>query len=166
VPNNIILKNINLVGGYLPYMIISRNTFFLILFAIINLPIPVYKLIWLATTKETKGTMYFTGHGNLGSVLGISTYPVIWFKAGRDTVFFNGNVNIPLKEGERVSVRYQKNDPTDAKINSFSCIWGDSLAYEFGPLLIFIIIFFHQDLVPKKSKVILGRNPLIRFVQA
>jgi hypothetical protein len=145
-------------------MIISRHTFFLMLFAIISLPIPVYKLFWLAGSRETTGTMYFTGHGNLGSVLGISTYPVIWFKAGKDTLYFNGNVNIPLKEGERVSVRYQKNDPNDAKINTFSCIWGDSLAYELGPLLIFIIVFFHPDLVPKKSRILLGRKPLVKFV--
>ncbi|HSZ34146.1 MAG TPA: hypothetical protein VK772_12600 [Puia sp.] len=50
-------------------MIISRHTFFLLLFVIIILPIPVYKLLWLATSTETTGTMYFTGHGNLGSCL-------------------------------------------------------------------------------------------------
>jgi hypothetical protein len=146
-------------------MIISRNSFFLILFVLINLPIPLYKLIWLATSRKTIGTMYFTGHGNLGSVLGISTYPVIWYKVGKDTIYFNGNVNIPLKEGERVSVRYQKNNPDDAKINTFSCIWGDSLAYGLGPLLIFIIVFFHPDLVPKKSRILLGYKPLVKFVE-
>jgi hypothetical protein len=109
--------------------------------------------------------MYFTGHGNLGSVLGISSYPVIWYKAGKDTIYFNGNVNIPLKEGEQVSVRYQKNNPDDAKINTFSCIWGDSLAYELGPLLIFIIVFFHPDLVPKKTRILLGTKPFIKFVE-
>lgn len=147
-------------------MIISRHTFFLILFAIINMPIPIYKLAWLATSVETTGTMFFTGHGNLGSVLGISTYPVIWFKAGKDTILFNGNVNIPLKEGEQVSVRYQKNNPGEAKINTFSCIWGDSLAYASGPFLIFWIIFFHPDLIPKKSRVVLGKKPLVRFVSS
>ncbi len=70
--------------------------------------------------------MYFTGHGNLGSVLGISTYPVIWFKSGKDTIFFNGNVNIPLKPDEKVSVRYKTDNPSDAKVNSFTCIWGDT----------------------------------------
>ena len=147
-------------------MLISRKAFFLILFALINLPIPLYKLLWLATSRKTMGTMYFTGHGNLGSVLGISTYPVIWFKAGRDTIYFNGNVNIPLKEGEQVPVRYQSNNPADAKINIFSCIWGDSLAYGLGPFLIFWVIFFHPDLVPKKSKVLLGKWPLVSFVEA
>ena len=116
-------------------------------------------------SKETTGTFYFTGHGNLGSVLGISTYPVIWFLSGKDTIFFNGNVNIPLKEEEKVSVRYQKRDPTDAKVNTFSCIWGDTMAYEFGPFLILLIIYFHPDLVPKKSKVLVGKGPFLKFME-
>lgn len=132
---------------------------------LIILPFPVYKLLWLVGSQETVGTMYFTGHGNLGSVLGVSTYPVIWFRAGRDTVFFNGNVNIPLKEGEQVSVRYRKNNPQDAKINMFSSIWGDTTAYMTGPFLILLVIFFHPDLVPKKAKIAVGgKKPWIRLV--
>src|SRR5450432_1560383 len=92
-------------------MTLSRNSFFLLLFGLMISPLLLYKLIWLAGTRETTGTMYFTGHGNLGSVLGISTYPVIRFTSGKDTVYFNGNVNIPLKPDEKVSVRYQRNDP-------------------------------------------------------
>jgi hypothetical protein len=146
-------------------MIISRHSFFAGLFVLIILPLPVYKLIWLCGSQETLGTMYFTGHGNLGSVLGVSTYPVIWFKAGKDTVFFNGNVNIPLKDGERISIRYRKNNPQDAKMNVFSSLWGDTLAYAMGPLLIILVIFFHPDLVPKKGKIaVTGKKPWIRFL--
>jgi hypothetical protein len=145
-------------------MILSRHSFFLLLLVVILLPLPVIKLIWLAGTQETTGTMYFTGHGNLGSVLGISTYPVIWFKVGKDTIFFNGNVNIPLEPGERVPVRYQKNNPSDAKLNTITCIWGDTMAYNMGPFLILLVVFFHPDLVPKKSVVILGKKPMIKFV--
>jgi hypothetical protein len=108
--------------------------------------------------------MYFTGHGNLGSVLGVSTYPVIWFKHGTDTIYFNGNVNIPLKQDERISIRYQTKNPTDAKVNTFTCIWGDTLAYELGPLLIFLIVFFHPDLVPRKGKISLSWKSGIKFI--
>jgi len=145
-------------------MVLSRHSFFLLLLIIILLPLPMYKLFWLAGSSETTGTMYFTGHGNFGSVLGISTYPVIWFKQGRDTIFFNGNVNIPLKPDERVSVRYQKKNPSDAKVNSFTCIWGDTLAYELGPFLIFLIVFLHPDLVPKKAKISLQRKTGIKYI--
>jgi hypothetical protein len=144
-------------------MIVTRHSFFLILFAVLILPLPVYKLIWLSTTVETKGTMYFVGHGNLGSVLGISTYPVIQFMHGGDTIYFNGNVNIPLKAGESVSVRYQRHNPADAKLNNFSCIWGDTLAYNFAPILIFLIIFFHPDLVPKKAQIEISWTKGVKF---
>jgi hypothetical protein len=154
--------NIWLTAEHL-YMILSRNSFFIFLFILFILPLPLYKLIWVATSKETTGTIYFTGHGNLGSVFGISTYPVIRMKVKSDTIYFNGNVNIPLKPDEKVSVRYQRNDVTDAKINMFTCIWGDTLAYEIGPFLIFLVIFFHPDLVPKNARIILGRKPLIRM---
>jgi hypothetical protein len=146
-------------------MILSRNSFFLLLFVIFLLPLPLYKLFWLARSKEAIGTLYFIGHGNLGSVLGISTYPVIWFRSGRDTIYFNGNVNIPLRPEEKVSIRYQRNDPSDAKVNTFSCIWGDSLAYELGPFLILLVIYFHPDLVPKKSKILLGKKPFVKFLE-
>lgn len=139
-------------------MRLSRNLFFLYLFVLIVLPLPLFKLIWIISSRETEGTMYFTGHGNLGSVLGITTYPVIWFKSGRDTIYFNGNLNIPLKDGEKVSVRYQRNDPSDAKINLFSCLWDDTLAYDLAPFIIFLIVFLHPDLIPKKSIIVVGRK--------
>jgi len=107
--------------------------------------------------------MYFTGHGNLGSVLGITTYPVIWFKSGKDTIYFNGNLNIPLREGEKVSVLYQRNDPGDAKIRLFSCLWGDTMAYDLAPFIILLIVFFHPDLIPKKSTILIGRGGKIKI---
>jgi hypothetical protein len=146
-------------------MILSRNSFFLVLFCLFLLPLPLYKLFWLARSKETTGSLYFIGHGNLGSVLGTSTYPVIRFQTGKDIVIFNGNVNIPLRPDEKVSVRYQRNDPSDAKVNTFSCIWGDTMAYELGPFLILLVIYFHPDLVPKKSKILLGKKPLVKFME-
>ncbi len=146
-------------------MLLTRNSFFILLFILIISPLPLYKLVWLAGSRETEGTMYFTGHGNLGSVLGISTYPVIWFVVGKDTIYFNGNVNIPMKEGEKISVRYQRSNPSNAKMNVFTSIWGDTMAYMLGPLLIFLVIFFHPDLVPKKAKVMIGRKkPWIKFI--
>jgi hypothetical protein len=145
-------------------MILSRNTFLVLLTVLLLCPLVLYKLIWLAGTKETTGVMYFTGHGNLGSVLGISTYPVIWFTSGKDTIFFNGNVNIPLKPDEKVSVRYQRHNPSDAKVNTFTCIWGDTMAYELGPFLIMLIVFLHPDLVPRNAKIALGGRPVIRFI--
>jgi hypothetical protein len=144
-------------------MRLSRNRFFLYLFVLLVLPLPLYKLIWILSSRKTEGTMYFTGHGNLGSVLGITTYPVIWFKSGKDTIYFNGNLNIPLREGEKVSVLYQRNDPGDAKIRLFSCLWGDTMAYDLAPFIILLIVFFHPDLIPKKSTILIGRGGKIKI---
>ena len=146
-------------------MIFNRKSFFLSLFIVMVLPLPLYKMLWLATSRQTIGTMYFIGHGNLGSVFGISTYPVIWFIHGKDTIYFNSNVNIPLKPEEKISVRYQRNDPTDARINYFSSIWGDTLAYDLAPLLIFLVMFLHPDLVPRKAKIVLGKKPVIKILE-
>ena len=149
-------------------MVFSRNQFFLLLFAISIMPFFAYKLLWLATTRKTDGIVYFIGHGNLGSVLGISTYPVIQFKAGRDTVEFNGNINLDVKPGDPVSVRYQKNDFSDAKINTPICIWGDTMAYAFFPMIVLLIIFFIPErfdpIIPKNSRIILGKKPFIRII--
>lgn len=132
------------------------------------MPFFAYKLIWLATTKQTNGIVYFIGHDNLGSALGISTYPVIQFKAGRDTVEFNGNINLDINPGDRVSVRYQMSDPSDAKINAAICIWGDTLAYAFFPVLVLLIIYFIPDrfdpIIPKKSMILIGKKPFIKII--
>jgi hypothetical protein len=148
-------------------MTLSRNLFFLLLLALGLMPLFVIKLVWLAGSEKASGTMCFVGHGNLGSVLGISTYPVIEFKTGKDSFSFNGNVNIPFKNGEIVPVRYQRDNPVDAKINLFTCIWGDTLAYELTPFLILMVIFFHPDLIPRKAKISMGRQkPYIKLVAA
>jgi hypothetical protein len=38
------------------------------------------------------------------------------------------------------------------------------LAYDFAPGLFLLILFFHPDLVPKKSKIILGKKPFLKYV--
>jgi|GEM_PF-342549 len=149
-------------------MILRRNQLFFLFVTAIVLPFFAYKLLWLATTKKTNGTVYFIGHGNLGSALGISTYPVVRFAAGRDTVEFKGNINLDIKPGEIVPVRYQKNEPEDAKINSVICIWGDTLVYAFFPFIVLLIIFFMPErfdpVFPKGSQILIGKRPFIRII--
>jgi hypothetical protein len=149
-------------------MILRRSQLLFLFVVVTVLPFFAYKLRWLATTKKTTGVVYFIGHGNLGSVLGISTYPVIRFAAGRDTIEFKGNINLDVQPGEVVSVRYQRNEPADAKINSFICIWGDTFVYAFFPFIVLLIIFFMPDrfdpVFPKKSQILIGKRPFIRVI--
>jgi hypothetical protein len=116
-------------------------------------------------SRSTVGTLEFIGHGNLGSALGMSTYPVIMFVVGSDTFHFNGAVNPELRRGQQISVRYLKQDPDDAKINSLLSLWGDTLAYSLGPLLVFLGLFLTPDIVPLKSKVKIGRWPLVQVLR-
>ena len=145
-------------------MTLGRNQFFILLFLLIFLAFSLNKLIWLVSATSTKGIVSFTGHGNLGAALGITSYPVVKFYTGTDTIYFNGNADVDLKEGEIVPVLYQDDYPSDAKINSFIMLWGDTLAYALGPLLVFIALFLMPDIFPKRSLIRFSRKPIISFV--
>ena len=147
-------------------MTLNRNQFFIILFLLIVLAFCLHKLVWLASANSAKGIVSFTGHGNLGAALGITTYPVIKFFTNTDSIYFNGNADLALKEGEIVNVLYQEEDPSDAKINSFMTLWGDTLAYSLGPLLVFVALFLMPDVFPKNSLIRFSRKHIISIVQA
>ena len=124
--------------------------------------------MWLATSRQTTGILLFTGHTL--EVQGISSHPVIRFKDGKDTVYFNGNVHLDRIPGEIIPVRYQKDNPSDAKVNAFVCIWIDTIAYALFPFLVLLILFLtphrFDPLIPKKSKVLLGKKSFIKIIPA
>jgi hypothetical protein len=150
-------------------MLLSRNQFFLLLALILIVPLFIPKLFWLAGTNRTIGEMRFTGHGNLGSVLGLSTYPVIRFQINKDTVYFNGNLDLGFKPGDKVPVRYSRADPPDAKIDSFICIWMDMVAYAVLPLFVLLVLYLMPDkfdpIIPRKSKILIGRSPILKIIK-
>ena len=146
-------------------MSLGRNKFFFLLFLLVISPFAINKIIWLANAKRAIGEMRFIGHDNLGSALGISTYPVIKFKVGKDSFYFNGNFNIDLKKGETVPILYQEKNPTDAVVNTFASVWGETLAYGAGPFLILTVLFFHPLIIPKKSKIVFGSKPFLKIIQ-
>ena len=100
--------------------------------------------------------MSFVGKRYSGQM--VYTYSVVWFLAGRDTVWFNGKNYILYKEGEQVPVRYQRSKPKDARLNVFIAIWGDTLIYGGIPFLILLVIAVHPQIVPYGSKIILSRQ--------
>ena len=145
-------------------MIFSRSNFFIILFFILVMPWFVPKTIWVLNSKKAIGIMEFVGHDNLGSVLGMTTYPVIQFKVGDKAFHFNGNMNLSLQKGHAVELRFQKNNPNDARIDSFGTIWGDTLAYGVGPLLFYFVLLISPSVIPWKSRVKIGRPSGIRVI--
>ena len=107
--------------------------------------------------------MSFEGHAQTGQIGHV--YSVVWFVAGHDTVWFNGNDNILFKEGETVPVRYQVNHPSDARLNIFPSIWGDTIVYGGIPVSVLLIIFLHPGIVPRRSKIRLNaKRPVIEIV--
>ncbi|HYC27200.1 MAG TPA: DUF3592 domain-containing protein, partial [Chitinophagaceae bacterium] len=132
-------------------MRLSKAKFFLLLFVIISAPFLVYKINWLLHSQKTIGTMSFVGKSQTGQIG--HAYSVVWFVAGNDTVWFNGNDNILFKPGEPVPVRYLKNDPSEARLDVFPSIWGDTLVYGGGPLLVLVALFLHRGIIPHRSKI-------------
>ena len=137
-------------------MLFTKLKFFLLLFVLIGTPFLVYKINWLLHSQRTVGTMSFVGKNQTGQIGHI--YSVVWFVAGKDTIWFNGNDNILFKPGEPVPVRYQKDNPNEARLDLFPSIWGDTIVYGGGPLLVLIALFLHRGIMPHQSKVRLSKK--------
>lgn len=107
--------------------------------------------------------MCFMGKQQNGQFM--KTYPVIKFSStGSDTVFFNGTDELLLMPGEAVQVRFRKNEPADAKINSFTGLWLDTFIYAAVPFLFLMIVYLHKDIIPRRSEVVLGKKPFIKIL--
>ncbi len=162
------INNIISIHRYFYFMILSRNQFFLLLFLISVIPFYAFKINWLAQSELTNGRMWFRGY-TLEPLGNISAHLVIKYKVGNDSLDFAATNDAEMNEEDIVSVRYQTNNPKDAKINSFKSIWLDSILYSIGPLLVVLILFLTPDkfdpLIPKKSKIIIRKKPFIEIVR-
>ena len=152
---------------YLYLMLLPRNIFFSLLLTIFVLPIVVYKLCWLARAEKTMGRMCFTGHTL--TPLGTSSHPVIRFKAGKDSIFFDGPSNMSFPPGGLVPVRFQENAPRDARIDTFIAIWGDTMAWSLLPVLVILVLYFTPErlspLIPRAAQIrIDGKKPFLHII--
>ena len=144
-------------------MTIRRNYFFLLLFSVLIVPFMAHKIIWLARSEKTNGTMSFIGKTFSGQMDHV--YSVIWFMHGKDTIWFNGRNNIFFEEGEAVPIRYQRSHPADAKLDVFLAIWGDTLVYGGIPVLIVFAIFIHPEIIPYRRRLrLLFKKPFIEVI--
>jgi hypothetical protein len=134
-----------------------RTLFFLALSLLFIIPAVILKGIWLLNAKKTSGVFYLQGRGNALDQIR-TTHSYIYFKHGKDTIWFTDLGNLPLKEGDVVPVIYQKGNPSDAKVNTFICIWGTTLFYIGVPLLILLITALHPDIIPYTGKVCLKKT--------
>ncbi len=97
-------------------------------------------------------------------VQGVSRHPVYRFKAGADSVWFDGIMNIGYNRGDLVPVRYNASDPYDARVNTFLGLWIDTLLYLIFPSLVLLILYIKPDIIPRKARVRLGRKPLVQII--
>jgi len=145
-------------------MIIQRTRFFLTISLLIVIPLVLPRVWWLKHSRRTEGIMAFAGKGELGDQMPLD-YSVIYFRHGKDTIWFNGLGNLRLPPGTPVPVRYNVGDPQDAQVDLFAGIWGSTLVNGGIPLLMLLVIFLHPDVVPRKARLRLSlRRPWIGIV--
>jgi hypothetical protein len=98
----------------------------------------------------------------------ISEHLVILYKTDKYARTFNMAFNPGFRVGDTVPVRYQKNNPSDAKIDTPVCIWGDTVVDSLVPFIALCVLYltpaFLDPLIPRKSRVRIGRTPFIKII--
>jgi len=147
-------------------MLLTRTQFFLVLSILLLGPFYVPRALWLIHSGKATGRGWFVGH-TLELQGDITAHLVIIFRAGNDSVFFNG-AGGKFHVGDSVPVRYQKDNPSNARINTFQGMWDDILINSLLPLLTLLILYItparFDPLIPWKAKIRIGIKPLIKII--
>ena len=145
-------------------MIIQRTKFFLLVFILILAVALTPKIAWLSQTQRTKGVIEIEGKGEAGDQIPLS-YTIISFHVGKDSLSFNGLGNLRMHPGDSIPVRYRTDHISDAKVDIFAGIWGDTLIYGGIPAFMLLVMFLHPNLVPRRSKIrLVAGKPFIQIV--
>ena len=134
------------------------------LFFLVTVPFFPGKLWWLAHSRKATGVLFLEGRGEAGDQIPLN-YTIICFRLAKDTIWFNGLGNLHLPEGTPLPVRYQADNPYDAKVDIFEGICGDTVVYAGILVLMLIVIALHPLVVPYRKKVLLTlKKPYIRNI--
>jgi hypothetical protein len=145
-------------------MVVRRTTFFLTLFGIIITILVSNKLIWLMNSQKTTGVFAFQGRGNALEQITLP-FSEIYFRHGKDTIWFKGPGQLDMAPGTLVPVRYQPDDPADARVITFFGFWGGTAIYGGIVLLILLAIFLHPEIVPRRASLRLSfKKPFLQVV--
>ena len=132
-------------------MHIRRLSFIALLLLLFVCPFYLTNLLWLIRSEKTVGTAAFQGKEFAGQL--VHNYTVVMFVVKKDTFFYNTSDNIFFDPGADVPIRYQKGNPVDAKLGTWSGIWMGSIFYSAMPLLIILILLAHPSLIPYRSTI-------------
>ena len=141
-------------------MLLTKNSFFFLLLLVLLGPFIGYNLIWLAGSQKTKGKVQGIGH-RTGMNFGASSYALVSFAAGKDTVWFQG-MDEEFREGDSIYVHYNKSNPEDARVTTVLSIWGDTFAYGGVAFIVWVVLLF-SDIVPKNSYVKVGGKSFLKI---
>jgi hypothetical protein len=147
-----------------PAMTIPRTLFFLVLVLILATTLLSGKMMWLFDSEETTGVFLFQGRGNALEQIR-SGYSFCNFKKGNDTIWFKGPENLNLKEGATIKVRYQRNNPADARVFSFRGFWRGTVIYGSIVFLVILVAFLNKEVFPGGSTIgFPNKKPLIYLI--
>jgi hypothetical protein len=82
------------------------------------------------------------GNGTMGETEGFFTAPVVQFVQHDKVITFQGETNTSYHKGQSVTIIYQKEDVTSAKIYSFTGFWLAPLLYSLLPFLLLTALVF------------------------
>jgi hypothetical protein len=143
-----------LLGADSSIMVVRQMTLFISIILLYATPIILPRIIWLSHSQKTTGVFSFEGRGSAGERIKLS-YSFIYFMHENQKIWFEGPGHMHLKEESTVPIRYQTNNPTDAKVDTFYGLWADAAVYGGEPMLILICIFLHPGIFPPKSKILI-----------
>ena len=145
-------------------MVIRRTVFFLTLFVILFIVIAGNKLLWLMRAEKTTGRFEFQERGNALEQISVTSYEGSYL-LGNERVWFKSEGVLPFKRGTPVTVLYQPQHPTDAKIYTLIGFWGSTIVNGGILFTVLLAIFVHPDIVPRRAKLRLHyKKPFIQVI--
>ena len=145
-------------------MEISKPLFFAALVVMVAGPFWAVRTLWVMRSVQVRGVFAFAGNGMAGDQVK-ADYSVISFRVGEKEIWFNGLGNIRYRRDQPVLIRYQPDNPYDARVDIFEGIWGDTLVYSGIPAFMLLVAFLHPSVVPWGSRVRLTvKRPFLRIL--
>jgi len=127
-----------------------------IIWALLTLSFATHTLIYIGRSVTTTGTVVEL-HENHDDDVGVTYAPVFTFvlkNGSTQTITSNAGTNPPAFEvGDKISVRYEPGDPSDAAINSIWQTWAFSVGFGIASVVMTLFgLFFRWCVARRKAR--------------